>query len=74
MVEKKKKSKRVDIYSRGLERLKAMEEAGRLSGRTKEEANKEQAIDNIFNDIKEDSEEPKSPTYNWWENIFDPNK
>ena len=66
----KRKPKRADIYSRGQERIKALEEAGRTSGRTQKEADQEQKIDNVFNDIAEDNGEQKSPTYNWWENIF----
>jgi len=62
------KPKRADIYSRGQEKIRLLEEAGDISGRTAKEAKDEADVDAVF-DTSEDTEE-ESKTYNWWENLF----
>jgi len=69
----KRKPKRVDIYSRGNQKIKMLEEAGDISGRTPKEAQREAEIDAMFDttNIEEPvNEEENDILYNWWENLF----
>ena len=63
---KTNKTKRVDIYSRGKERLKMLEEAGRTHGKSPQEIKDESDVDAVF----EQDVDPEPESKDWWDQIF----
>ena len=63
---KPNKPKRVDIYSKGKERLRMLEEAGRTHGKSQREIKDESTVDAVFE--PEEQTEPESK--DWWDTIF----
>jgi len=66
MAEKKKK--RTDIYSRGQERLKALEDAGKTHSKTSQEIKSDEAADAPWEDVAKP--ESKDDDSSWLEQLW----